>query len=47
MIQLHSFGVIDPSPFILKVDAYMHMAGIEFEHVPALKPLHQNTDIRV
>ena len=43
MIQLHSFGsnlgVIDPSPFVLKVDAYMRMAGIEFEHVPTLNNL--------
>jgi glutathione S-transferase len=43
MIQLHSFGsnlgVIDPSPFVLKVDAYMRMAGIEFEHVATLNNL--------
>ncbi len=25
------FGIADPSPFVLKIDAYMRMAGIEFE----------------
>lgn len=37
MIQLYSFGknlgVADPSPFVLKVDAYLRMADIEFKHV--------------
>ena len=37
MIKLYSFGkhfdVVDPSPFVLKVDAYMRMAGIEFENI--------------
>ncbi|MEE8059427.1 MAG: glutathione S-transferase family protein [Pseudomonadales bacterium] len=37
MIKLFSFGpmfgVADPSPFVLKVDAYMKMAGIEFESI--------------
>lgn len=36
MIQLHSFGpslgLIDPSPFVLKIDTFLRMAGIEFEH---------------
>ncbi len=43
MIQLHSFGnnlgVIDPSPFVVKVDAYMRMANIEFAHSPSLNNL--------
>lgn len=43
MIQLHSFGsnfgVIDPSPFVLKVDAYMRMADIKFEHISSLNNL--------
>ncbi|MCX7098800.1 MAG: glutathione S-transferase family protein [Methylococcales bacterium] len=38
MIKLYSFGpgfgVADPSPFVLKVDCYMRMAGIEFEAIP-------------
>ncbi len=37
MIKLFSFGekfgVADPSPFVLKVDAYLRMAGIEFESI--------------
>ncbi len=37
MIKLYSFGkklgVADPSPFVLKVDAYLRMAGIEFESI--------------
>lgn len=36
MIHLHSFGpslgLIDPSPFVLKVDAYLRMADIDFNH---------------
>ncbi len=36
MIKLHGFGenlgVKDPSPMVLKVDAYMRMAGINFNH---------------
>lgn len=28
------FGVADPSAFVLKLDAYMRMAGIEFELLP-------------
>lgn len=35
MIKLYGFGpgfgVADPSPFVLKVDAYMRMANIEYE----------------
>jgi len=27
------FGVEDPSPFVLKVDVYMRMAGIQFENI--------------
>jgi len=37
MIKLFSFGskfgVADPSPFVLKVDAYMRMAAIQFENI--------------
>lgn len=37
MIKLYSFGphfgVAYPSPFVLKVDAYLRMAGIEFENI--------------
>lgn len=43
MIQLHGFGkslgVVDPSPFVLKVDAYMRMAGIEFQRVAGMENL--------
>ncbi len=35
MIILHGFekkfGIIEPSPFVLKVHAYLHMANIDFE----------------
>lgn len=38
MIKLYSFGsgfdVVDPSPFVLKVDVYMRMANIEYESIP-------------
>ena len=38
MINLYSFGsgfgVTDPSPFVLKVDAYMRMANIEYQNIP-------------
>ncbi|MCF6252425.1 MAG: glutathione S-transferase family protein [Methylococcaceae bacterium] len=38
MIKLYSFGpgfgVVDPSPFVLKVDAYMRIASIEYEYFP-------------
>lgn len=37
MITLYSFGtsfgVVDPSPFVLKVDTYMRMANIEFDTI--------------
>jgi len=37
MIKLYTFGekfgVADPSPFVLKVDAYFRMAAIEFENI--------------
>ncbi len=43
MIKLYSFGpsfdVIDPSPFVLKVDAYMRLANIEYESIPAVANL--------
>ncbi len=40
MIKLYSYGenfsVIDPSPFVLKVDAYLRMANIEYETIATL-----------
>jgi len=37
VIKLYSFGpafgVPDPSPFVMKVDAWMRMSGIPFEHI--------------
>ena len=43
MIKLYSFGenfsVIDPSPFVLKVDAYLRMANIEYETIATLENL--------
>ena len=43
MIKLYSFGenfsLIDPSPFALKVDAYLRMANIEFTTVAKLENL--------
>ena len=45
MIKLYSFGagfgVADPSPFILKVDAYMRFAKIEYENIPDNKNLRK------
>ncbi|EPJ43442.1 MAG: hypothetical protein OFPI_43020 [Osedax symbiont Rs2] len=43
MIKLYSFGenfsVIDPSPFVLKVDAYLRMANIEYETIASMANL--------
>ncbi|MEM7533938.1 MAG: glutathione S-transferase family protein [Chloroflexota bacterium] len=43
MIKLYSFGenlgVADSSPFVLKIDAYMRMAGIEFESLSGFNNL--------
>ncbi len=37
MIKLYSFGpafgVPDPSPFVMKVDAWLRMSGMPFEHI--------------
>jgi hypothetical protein len=45
MIKLYSFGpsfgVADPSPYVLKVDVYMRMANIEFTSVPDVKNLQK------
>lgn len=45
MVNLYSFGeglgVIDSSPFVVKVDAFLRMAHIEFTHVPSLNNLKQ------
>ncbi len=45
MIKLYSFGsgfdVVDPSPFVLKVDAYMRMANIEYKNVPDVNNLRK------
>ena len=43
MIKLYSFGknlgLADPSPFVLKVDLFMKLAGIDFETVPGAQNL--------
>jgi len=46
MIKLYSFGpnlnVPDPSPFVLKVNAYMRMANIKFKNIPTVNNLRQS-----
>ena len=43
MIKLYSFGpnlgVPDPSPFVLKINAYLRMADIPFKSIPNIKNL--------
>ncbi|MCX4026805.1 glutathione S-transferase family protein [Endozoicomonas sp. SM1973] len=43
MVKLYGFGsgfgVVDPSPFVLKVDAYLRMSGIKFETVSSIENL--------
>ena len=43
MITLYAFGpafgVTDPSPFVLKVDAFMRMNDIEFRSIASMKAL--------
>lgn len=43
MIKLYSFGpalgMPDPSPFVMKVDAWLRMSDIQFEHVSGVKNL--------
>ncbi len=45
MIKLYSFGpafgLPDPSPFVMKVDAWMRMSGIPFEHVSGVGNLRK------
>ena len=45
MIKLYSFGpafgIPDPSPFVMKVDCWMRMSGIEFEHVSGVTGLRK------
>jgi len=45
MIKLYSFGpafgVPDPSPFVMKVDCWMRMSGIEFEHASGVSGLRK------
>lgn len=45
MIKLYGFGpqfgVADPSPFVLKIDAYLRMTGIEFETSPDFENLRK------
>ncbi len=45
MLTLHgfgpNFGVEDPSPFVLKVDAFLRMAGIEYKSSPGVKNLQK------
>jgi len=35
------FGVPDPSPFVMKVDAYLRMTGIEFKFEPGIDNLRK------
>ncbi len=46
MIKLYSFGpgfnVTDPSPYVLKVDAYMRMANIAYENIPNVDNLKES-----
>lgn len=43
MIKLYGFGpgfnITDLSPFVLKIDAYLRMAGIEYESITGIKNL--------
>ena len=34
-----AFGLVDASPFVLKVDVYLRMAGLEFERKSAISNL--------
>lgn len=36
-----NFGVADASHFVLKVDAYMRMAGIQFKNIASLENLRK------
>lgn len=46
MITLHAFGsafgITDPSPFVLKTDAFMRMAGVEFESIGRVENLQKS-----
>ena len=46
MVTLFSFGpnlgMPDPSPFVLKVDAYLRMTGIEFKHLSRMSNLRKS-----
>lgn len=45
MIKLYRFGPVfgvpDPSPFVMKVDAWLRMSGIAFEHVSGISGLRK------
>ncbi|WP_163836289.1 glutathione S-transferase family protein [Spartinivicinus ruber] len=45
MVKLYGFGsgfgVADPSPFVLKVDAYLRMSGIKYETVSSMANLQK------
>jgi len=45
MIKLYSFGpafgVPDPSPFVMKIDAWMRLSGITFEHISGVGNLRK------
>ncbi len=46
MLVLHgfgpNFGIEDPSPFVLKVDAFLRMAGIEYKSSPGVHNLQKS-----
>ena len=45
MIKLYSFfpafGLVDPSPFVVKVDLYLRAAGLEFLRVPSIRNMRK------
>jgi len=45
MIKLYAFfpafGLIDPSPFVVKVDLYLRAAGLEFLRVPGIQNMRR------
>ena len=45
MVKLYSFGpafdMVDPSPFVLKIDAYLRIANIPYETIPDVNNLRK------